>query len=80
MDRRASINRPHPFGKGRGGCGSILACEGVAAASIEPTSLKGGEGLTVGSIGHVGSGESEGEGCGGQMVVEEGARVSEYQP
>ena len=47
---------------------------------VEPTSLKGGEGLTVGSIGHVGSGESEGEGCGGQMVVEEGARVSEYQP
>jgi len=32
------------IGKGRGGCGSILACEG-AVALMEPTSLNGGEGL-----------------------------------
>jgi hypothetical protein len=73
------LSRPHPFEKGRGGCGSILACEGAVAASIEPTSLNIGEGLAVGSIGNVGSGLGEGEGCGGEMVVEEGERVSEHQ-
>ena len=41
-------SRPHPFGKGRGGCGSILACEGAGAMLTEPTSLNRGEGLATG--------------------------------
>ena len=39
------MNRPHPFGKGRGRCGCILACEGAVALVVEPTSLNRGEGL-----------------------------------
>ena len=79
MDRRASINHPHPFGKGRGGCidGSSLASEGAVAVSMEPTSLSRGEGLTRrGSTVEVGSREGEGEGCGWWRKV----RVSENQP
>jgi len=78
MDRRASINHPHPFGKGRGGCidSSSLASEGAVAVSMEPTSLRRGEGLTRrGSTVEVGSREGEGEGCGWRKV-----RVSENQP
>jgi hypothetical protein len=66
MDGRTSINRPHPFGKGRGGYSSSLASEGAMAVSIEPTSLERGEGLVGGSTCDVGSGEGEGEGGGGE--------------
>ena len=45
--RRASISRPHPFGKGRGGCSGVLASEG-AEVLREPTSLNRGEGLISG--------------------------------
>jgi len=41
------LSRPHPFGKGRGGWGFILACEGAVVVEVEPTSLNGGEGLTA---------------------------------
>jgi hypothetical protein len=41
-----ATHRPHPFGKGRGGCSSSLASEGAVTVSIEPTSLDRGEGLT----------------------------------
>jgi hypothetical protein len=53
---------PHPFAKGRGGWGSILACEGAEAELTEPTSLNRGEGLVAGLIGAVGGMEGEGEG------------------
>jgi len=52
--RRATINRPHPFGKGRGGGGFVLASEGTAAVLIEPTSLSRGEGLVYGLLCEVG--------------------------
>ena len=58
-------SRPHPFGKGRGGCGSILACEGARAMLTEPTSLNRGEGLVTGLTGEVGGGEGERESDGG---------------
>ena len=32
---RMTLSHPHPFGKGRGGCGSILACEGAAMTLVE---------------------------------------------
>jgi len=51
----------------------------AVAESIEPPSLNRVEGLAVGSIGDAGSGVGEGDGCGGEMVVEEGERVSEHQ-
>jgi hypothetical protein len=43
-----SPSRPHPFGKGRGGSSSNLACEGAGAMLTEPTSLNRGEGLVTG--------------------------------
>ena len=46
---------PHPFRKGRGGHGCVLASEG-AELLVEPTSLKRGEGLAVGRF-HVVEGE-----------------------
>jgi hypothetical protein len=69
--RRASLSRPHPYGKGRGGGGRILASEGAAAVLREPTSLNRGEGLISGLTGEVGGVEGEGGGGGGEMVVEE---------
>jgi hypothetical protein len=71
--RRARLSRPHPFGKGRGGWGCILASEGAEAVLKEPTSLNRGEGLVAGLTGEVGGVEGEGEGeGGGEVVVEEG--------
>jgi hypothetical protein len=65
MDRRASINRSDPFGKGRGGCSSSLVSEGAVAVSMEHTSLSRGEGLARRrSTVEVGGREGEGEGCG----------------
>ena len=51
---RATVSRPHPFVKGRGGWGCILTCEGAEAVEVEPTSLNGGEGLVAESKGEVG--------------------------
>jgi hypothetical protein len=45
---------PHPFGKGRGGCGGVLASEGADVLFFEPTSLNIGEGLASGSLGMAG--------------------------
>jgi hypothetical protein len=45
--------RPHPFEKGRGGWGCILACEGATTEEVEPTSLNRGEGLAAESRGDV---------------------------
>jgi hypothetical protein len=59
------ISRPHPFGKGRGGCTCDLASEGVEAVLNEPTSLNRGEGLVSGLMGEVGGREGEREGGGG---------------
>jgi hypothetical protein len=79
MDRRRSINRAHPFGKGRGGCRSSLASEGAVAVSMEPTSLRRGEGLARrGSTVEVVGREREREGCGWWRW--KGERVSENQP
>ena len=70
-------SRPHPFGKGRGGCGSILTCEGAVTMLTEPTSLNRGEGLVTGSPGDVGGGVGASEGGGGwrrgggEVVVDE---------
>jgi len=65
MEHRASINRPHPFGKGRSSCSSSLASEGAVAVCMEPTSLSRGEGLARrGSTVELGGREGEGEGCG----------------
>ena len=75
--RRVSLSRPHPFGKGRGGCSSTLACEGAVTMLTEPTSLNRGEGLVTGSPDDVGGsvGASEGGGGwrrgGGEVVVDE---------
>jgi hypothetical protein len=75
--RRAIVSRPHPSGKGRGGRGSILACEGAVTMLTEPTSLNRGEGLMTGSPDDVGGsvGASEGGGGwrrgGGKVVVDE---------
>ena len=60
-----SLSRPHPFGKGRGGCTGDLASEGVKAVLNEPTSLNRGEGLVAGLTGEVGGREGEREGGGG---------------
>ena len=38
-------NHPHPFGKGRGGCGLSLLLRWVVGFEFDPTSLKRGEGL-----------------------------------
>ena len=59
------MSRPHPFGKGRGGCTCDLASEGVEAVLNEPTSLNRGEGLVAGLTGEVGGGEGERESDGG---------------
>jgi len=48
------MHRPHPFGKGRGACGGILASEGADARFFEPTSLNRVEGLATGWLGVVG--------------------------
>jgi len=40
----SETNRPHPFGKGRGGLGCNLACEGAEGVLKEPISLVRGEG------------------------------------
>jgi len=45
---------PHPFEKGRGSWGCILACEGAMEVEVEPTSLNRGEGLAAKSTGEVG--------------------------
>jgi len=60
--RRARLSRPHPFGKGRGDWGCILASEGVEAVEVEPTSLNRGEGLVGDLTCVVEEGEGEGEG------------------
>ena len=44
---RANLSRPHPSGKGRGGCSGGWRFQGDAVG-FEPTSLKRGEGLTAG--------------------------------
>jgi len=76
--RRARLSRPHPFRKGRGGCGNILACEGAGAILTEPTSLNRGEGLVTGlqatleamrTRAEVEEGWRRG---GGEVVVDEG--------
>jgi hypothetical protein len=64
-----SPSRPHPFGKGRGGCACALASEGAEAVLIEPTSLNRGEGLVTGFAGEFGGVEGEGE---GKVMVESG--------
>jgi hypothetical protein len=69
-----SPSHPHPFEKGRGGCSSILACEGAGAILTEPTSLNRGEGLVMGSPDDVGGGVGASEGGGG--VVERWRRGS----
>ena len=51
--RRAIVSCPHPFGKGRGGWGCILPCEGAVGLVVEPTSLNRGEGLVAGFPGEV---------------------------
>ena len=51
--QRASLNHPHPLGKGRGAWGCILACEGAETLVIEPTSLNREEGLVVRLLGVV---------------------------
>ena len=48
--RRANRSRPHPFGKGRGGWGCILACEEVVALVVEPSWGGTGLGCWVGPI------------------------------
>ena len=58
-------SRPHPFGKGRGSWGCILACEGAKAVLQEPTSLNRGEGLVARSTCEVGGIEGKGKGEGG---------------
>jgi hypothetical protein len=63
---------PTSFRKGRGGCGSILACEEAVAALMEPTSLNRGEGLAFRSTGDVGGGKGESEDAGREVVVDEG--------
>ena len=70
MEHRASINRPHPFGKGRGSCSSSLASEGAVAVCMKPTSLSRGEGLTRPTV-ELGGREGEGEGCGWWRKVRE---------
>ena len=60
--RQARLSHPHPFGKGRGGYGCILACEGVVAMEVEPTSLDRGEGLVSGLTGEIGGGLDGGSG------------------
>ena len=45
---RASLSRPHPSGKGRGGCNEVRGSGCAEALVCEPTSLKGGEGLIAG--------------------------------
>jgi hypothetical protein len=60
------MGRPHPFGKGRGGCTCDLASEGVEAISNEPTSINGGEGLVSGLMGEVGGREGKRKGGGGR--------------
>ena len=60
--RRGRPTRPHPFGKGRGGWGCNLACEGAEAVLIEPTSLNRGEGLVAGLTREAGSGKGKDEG------------------
>ena len=71
-----SPSRPHPFGKGRGGCSSILACEGAGAMLTEPTSLNGGA-----RDGVAGVGGSEGASEGGEGVEERWwMKGSEIQP
>jgi hypothetical protein len=63
----SETNGPHPFGKGRGGLGCNLACEGAEGVLKEPTSLIRGEGLVAVLICEVGGveGEDEGEDGGG---------------
>jgi len=63
--RRARLTCPHPFGKGRGGLGCNLACEGAEGVLKEPTSLIRGEGLVAVLTCEVGGVEDEGEGEGG---------------
>ena len=50
----ACTSCPHPYRKGRGGWGCILASEGAAMLLIEPTSLKRGERLMAEATGDVG--------------------------
>ena len=66
--RRTRLTRPHPFGKGRGGLGCNLACEGAEGVLKEPTSLIRGEGPGAVLTCEVGGVEGEGEGV---VVVEE---------
>jgi hypothetical protein len=66
--RRAMMHSPHPFGKGRGGCGGVLASEAVVARFWSPHPSKEGRGSRPGSWVRLGSNwGSEGEG----VVVEE---------
>ena len=60
--RRSRLTRPHPIGKGRGGWGCNLACEGPEAVLMKPTSLNRGEGLVYVLICDVRGVEGEGEG------------------
>ena len=63
----SETNGPHPFGKGRGGLGCNLACEGAEGVLKEPTSLNRGEGLVAMLTCEVRGveGEDEGEDGGG---------------
>jgi hypothetical protein len=66
--RRANLSRPHPYGKGRGGCSAVAISERVQVFEVEPTSLKRGEGLISGLQGVVeGEMGDEGEGGGSGM-------------
>jgi hypothetical protein len=46
--RQVDLSRPHPSGKGRGGCDGVGISEQIQVLALEPTSLKRGEGLTAG--------------------------------
>jgi hypothetical protein len=58
--RRANLSRPHPCEKGRGECSGVGVSGQVQVLELEPTSLKGGEGLISG-LQRVVEGEMGGE-------------------
>jgi hypothetical protein len=49
---RTTINRPHPSGEGRGGCGwdPYCGCWGAGALVVKPTSLRRGQELMAGLL------------------------------
>jgi hypothetical protein len=61
------MHRPHPFGKGRGGCGGVLASEGVDARLLSPHPSVEGRGSRLGDWVWLGSNR----GSEGEVVVQE---------